>query len=71
MFPNLNAEMARAGVTALILSQRVGIPYSTLTPKLSGKAPFKLSEAKDIKRALGTNKSLDYLFSESPDEEVS
>lgn len=69
MYPNLNAEMARRNMTALTLAQRTGIPYSTLTPKLAGKAPVKLSEAKEIKRALNTEMSIDELFSVS--EEVS
>ena len=70
MYPNLNAEMARRNLTALTLSQRTGIPYSTLTPKLSGKAPIKLAEAKEIKKALGTDMSIDDLFSVG-DEEAS
>lgn len=69
MFPNLDAEMARRKMTALTLAQKTGIPYSTLTPKLAGKAPIKLSEAKAIKKALETDMSIDELF--EVDEEVS
>ena len=68
MYPNLNAEMARRGIVALILSERVGIPYSTLLSKLSGKTSFTVGEAKKIKIALGTELSIDELFAS---EEVS
>ena len=70
MYPNLNAEMARRNLTALTLSERTGIPYSTLIAKLAGKTPIKLIEAKAIKRALDTDMSIDELF-EAVDDEAS
>jgi hypothetical protein len=57
-------------MTTLTLSTMIDIPYSTLTAKLAGKAPIKLSEAKSIKKALGTDISIDELF-ESVDDEAS
>lgn len=68
MFPVLNGEMGRKGINKLALSKKTGIPYSTLIPKLSGESEIKLSEARAIKSALGTDKSIDELFSTDEEE---
>lgn len=68
MYPNVKAEMARRNMTALTLSEKTGIPYSTLTPKLAGKTPITIKEAKLIKRELHTELPIDELFD---DEELS
>jgi len=49
-------------MTALTLSTRIGIPYSTLIPKLNGKAPIKLSEARIIRDAINPEITIDELF---------
>lgn len=64
MFPNLNAEMARRNMTVRSLSERTGIPYSTLAPKLRGEKPLKYKEAESIKAAIGTTLELEELFKE-------
>ena len=69
MYRNLNAEMARRNMTKLGLARATGIPYSTLIPKLSGETEIKLSEAKSIKEALGTDIPLETLFEVTDDED--
>ena len=62
MYPNLKAEMARVSMTMLGLSERTGIPYSTLNQKMNGKTEFTFQEAVDIRKALGVDVPLDELF---------
>lgn len=62
MYPNLNAELARKGWTITKLADKTGISYSTLRAKLKGNTNLSLSEACDIKKALGVTMSLDELF---------
>lgn len=62
MFPNLNAEIARANLTKKELSNKVGIPYDTLKYKLSGKSDFKRSEMFLIRDTICPNCTLEYLF---------
>lgn len=64
MYPNLNAEMGRKFMTAVTLSNITGIPYSTLRPKLTGKTPITLQEARAIKAALKVDIPLEILFEE-------
>ena len=61
-YPNLMAELARAGLTVLELSAKTGIPYSTLIGKLGGRSEFTLDEAFAIKSVLQVNQSIDELF---------
>lgn len=63
MYPNLKAVLAARNITILQLSQRTGIPYSTLTPKLRGEKPITVREAELIKSVIGTDISLEDLFS--------
>ena len=65
MFPNVRAEMARRKLTVQGLSERTGIPYSTLAPKLRGDKPIKLDEAERIKAAINTEMPIEVLFSTS------
>ena len=62
MFPNLDAEMARKKITRAALSARIHVTPTTLSLKLNGKAPITLAECVEIKSALDTDKSIDYLF---------
>lgn len=70
MYPNLNAEMARHNITVMILSERTGIPYSTLAPKVRGEKPVKMAEARLIRDAISDSLTLDYLFAEQALEAV-
>lgn len=62
MYPNLKAEMARISMTALELAELIGMPYSTLNQKLSGKSEFTVGEAFKIRKALGVNIPVEELF---------
>lgn len=64
MYKNLEAEMARAGFTRFRLSKELGITPTTLSLKLNGKSNLSLKECVKIKKILGTNKTVDYLFEE-------
>ena len=68
MYPNLKGEMAKKGVTIQKLSLLTNIPYSSLAPKLRGKGDVNVRMAKQIKEAIGTNLSIDVLFSEKVEE---
>lgn len=71
MFPNLNAEMARAKLTIKDLSRVTAINYETLKLKFRGITEFKLCEMVQIKRKVFPNKTLDYLFETSESERKS
>lgn len=62
MYPNLKAEIARAGLTQARLCEAAEIPFSTFTAKLRGISGFTLAEAIRIKKALGGKYTLEYLF---------
>lgn len=62
MFPNLNAEMARAKMSIKTLSEVSGINYETIKLKLRGVTEFKLCEMVAIKKRAFPDKTLDYLF---------
>jgi len=71
IYPNLAAEVARAGLSYPKLAEAIGINVNTLYPKLNGIREFKLSEMEDIKNYFskvaeekGTqiDTSLEYLF---------
>ena len=62
MYPNLEAEMARAKVTQAALAEVLGITPTTLSFKLNGKSTLSLNECVEIKRKYFPDKSLDYLF---------
>lgn len=63
MFPNLDAEMARRKITRVLLAEKIHKTPTTLSLKLNGKAPITLVECLEIKKAIGTDLSIDYLFS--------
>lgn len=62
MFPNLDAEMARKKITRAELAEKIHRTPTTVSLKLNGKAPITLNECIEVKNAIGTNESLDYLF---------
>lgn len=65
MYPNLNAELARIGLSRVALATLIGRTPSTLSLKLAGKAPITLKEAAKIKECIGTDMMLEELFQES------
>ena len=62
MYPNLKAEMARAGINLQILAERIDMPYSTLVGKMSGRTEFTVGEAFAIRKALAVEIPIEVLF---------
>lgn len=63
MYPNLRAEMARKNVNCLELSERTGIPYTTLTAVIRGRTEkLSFENAVKIKKALNLDMPLEELF---------
>lgn len=69
LYPNLFAEMARKKITQASLANRVHRTPTTLSLKLNGKAPITLAECVEIKKAIGTELSIDQLFASDSDAE--
>lgn len=62
MYRNLEAELARSGLTKQKLAQGIGCTPSTLSMKLSGKAPITLAEAAQIKLIINVDMPIEELF---------
>lgn len=68
IFPNLVAELARAGITVTELAERLNCARSVLYRKLCGEVNFYLKDAFAIQAELkksgldDANYTLDYLF---------
>ena len=68
MYPNLNAEIARRGITRKAMAKKLGVSPSTLSIKLSGKGFVTLKEALAIKQILNVSVPMETLFaSDKPD----
>ena len=76
MYPNVEAERTRAGLTLEPIAEELGITVSTLSQKLNGKYPITFDEAKKIKEIIVREKrrkgitinidmSLEVLFEEA------
>lgn len=68
MFYNLNAEMARMGITGTYLAKKLGMTATTLSLKLNGKSELSLKQAVQIKSILGVDIPLEVLFAKPDDE---
>lgn len=64
MYPNLNAEISRKNITIEDMAKAIDKSVNTMYAKLRGQYPITLTEAVKIKTCIGTNLSLDVLFSE-------
>lgn len=62
MFCNLNAEMARKGITGAYLAEKLGISPTTLSLKLNGKSELTFRQATEIKKILKVDIPLEVLF---------
>jgi DNA-binding XRE family transcriptional regulator len=62
VYRNLEAEMARKGITRKDISSFLNVRYATVVQKLNGKYGFKLDEAFTIKKKFFPDLSLEYLF---------
>lgn len=70
MYPNLNAELSRKGVTLTDLAEALDCTVSTACDKKNGKRPFTLAEAKTVKKFLQVDIPLEELFEERSEEAV-
>lgn len=62
-YPNLIGEMAKVGVTKGRLAVMINRTKGTTSQKLSGKSKFTIDECFLIKRVIGSQMTLDELFS--------
>jgi len=62
MYRNLEAELARQGITKTKVAQELGITLGTLSLKLSGKYKITLPEAIKIKKILNVDLPIELLF---------
>ncbi|MBO5199552.1 MAG: helix-turn-helix transcriptional regulator [Lachnospiraceae bacterium] len=62
MYKNLDAEMARAQITKSRLAEQIGVTPTTLCMKLNGKSDLTLPECVKIKKILGVELPIEFLF---------
>lgn len=62
-FPNLEGELARAGISKAEFAAVIGTSERTANKKLSGKSVLTWPEADKIQKSLFPDKEKDYLFS--------
>lgn len=65
MLRNLKAEMARSSVSTEMIMDVLGKSDKTTRDKINGKSSLYFSEAVKIRDTLFPNLSLEYLFSQS------
>lgn len=65
MYPNLEAEMARAKLTNADCASLIGISEKSYSNKRCGRSEFSLGEIKTLQQKLFPTCSLEYLFSEN------
>lgn len=63
MYPNLEAEMARRKITRKSLAERLHKQPTTISLKLNGKYQLTLGECIEIRDAVDSTLSIEYLFS--------
>lgn len=61
MYPNMNAELARKGITPKSLAKIWGVSEASVYLKLKGKSPIKLKEIMQVKEICCPDKTIDYL----------
>lgn len=62
MFPNLQAEMARNGITAADIARVIRKTDKSVKNKMNGVGDFSLTEIVNIRDNLFTGIALDFLF---------
>ena len=63
LYPNLMAEMAREGITAEKMAEKIGINVATMSAKINYEGRMKLHEAVKIRDCFFPGMAIDYLFS--------
>ena len=61
-YSNLEAEIARKGVSKKEIAETLGVRLATVYNKLKGKCPFTLDEAFKIRNKHFPDFTLEYLF---------
>ena len=69
MYRNLNAEIARNGLTKMDLAKYLGVRSATVYDKMKGKYSFTLDEAFRIKKKFFPDLELEYLFERDVESE--
>ncbi len=69
MYKRLREEMERRNVKRKDIEKALPIDRRTLTNRLNGHRPFKLTEAFAIRNMFFPDKSIDYLFGEAEEKE--
>lgn len=64
MIRNLNAEMARHGLRDGDIALEIGKTVRSVHDKISGKYPFHMSEAVQIRDKFFPGMTLEYLFAD-------
>ena len=67
LYPNLMAEMARKGITAEKIANKIGINVATMSAKINYEGRMKLYEAAKIRDCFFPGMAIDYLFSTASD----
>lgn len=62
MYPNMEAEMKRKGITALEIAKHLKIAPSTLSAKMNKRNRLKLNECVFIADSFFPGMSIEYLF---------
>lgn len=66
-YPNLEAELARNGITRGQIADLLKKDKSTISTWMNGgRAGFSVKDAMAVRREFFPNMTLDYLFSEEP-----
>lgn len=64
MYPNLRKELQRKKISIAELAKQLEIAESTLNQKINGRREVNVYQAIKIKKAIGSDKPLEYLFAE-------
>ncbi len=62
MYPNLHAEMSKAGIEQKDIAKCIQQKVKAVSLKINGKQDWNLDEAKKIKKTFFNELTLDYLF---------
>lgn len=70
MYPNLEAELKRRNIKRIDLAKHLGMGISAISDKMQHKSDFSLGAAIAIKKFLGVNFSLEYLFARNDEQRL-